>query len=378
MLKRLQLVTTATSKSGQFQSRTGENSAYHLFWVHSNLAYLMAISIIAHEKLEERRCLLVLSRGMEIDSKIKCVRLWADRSSQNTKPRGQWFSGTLQESLAFWRVRSAVRGLDQRVESLTAGSGFYAYIPNTHPITCQLLATHANCLGFSLFEEGTTSMYMDIIDARQKGKGFARTALSLFGYGRRVSLNKPRLDLNYKQAYSVTQQAFPFLESKTVLDLVEPPEATLQSEAMCFDHAVLVVVDSFVENGYTSLQAYVSAMRDALNSFLPAKCSHSRPIFVKFHPHQSQSVKEGVISVMESVIGDGGYKLLKPSFLVELILLKTRGVLVINGASSLGWYAYLWGHKVYSFAERIADYDPGFWQRLDLPSQETLGVMDVL
>lgn len=333
-------------------------SVRHLFYVHSNLAYLCALAIMSQERLAHERCAIVLARKVDYPaSPVRCTRL--------TEPGSDLFMDSLRSYARVLRNRKALRAADRRIARLTNDRPFVAHLPHPRPIVCQLLKSHPHCLGFTLFEEGVGSITdralvgvsNDLIPARITGQ--------FLSFGRRSSPVPRPADFDFLKVYALTPEAYAGFPRRVQLEIGDIADPSIDVAVDGFSGACILVVDAFVEAGYTDAQSYATAIGRGLQRLLRARPDgDAQRFFVKFHPEQLDEVQQRILEELDRRFGRRSYQVLRDDVIVEVILLRAENVTVLCASSTLGWYAMLWGQSAYTMNDELAQLDGSFLERL--------------
>lgn len=331
------------------------NPATHLFYIHSNVALVCALLIIAHEKLSPERCICILARGMSADGVgFRTSVLPVELHESRFYPKRR-----------FWRNWPRVVKLDRYLDQLCDGNDYVVYLPHTRTILCRLLASHRLCRGYRFYEEGTDAYHsnqtLSVTTRRRRSPALFQRLLHFLNYGGRTNRFREHYDTGCQAVYALSEAAFPDFREKVLLsvrDLAQDYPFVRSGSGL--DDTLLLIPDASVEEGHTSVAAYVGGIERGLRGLLSGEAVAARRIAVKFHPAQDRSVRKAIESLLSGLVGSTGYEVLPSSSVIELMLLSSRHVRVVTSVSSVGLYAHLAGHPVFSIASCVTELDPAY------------------
>jgi len=318
----------------------------HLFLDHSPITHCVARRVIEREGLDRRRVVLLRPEGAAREDAGVAVRPWL------ALPR------RLPRRLRPFRPEVFLHRVDRYVREVVGEEPFHLYTPLLRKPEQELLASHPQCRGHSLIEEGLASYHTrEEIDARlpprrpgpwvrlrhrgRLGDG------SFFGRG-------------HARAYATSPDAFPDLERRVVLDRVfrddlgDDPQGPLGGGLEELD--TVLVTDGLSRRGDVQLDSVLAGLERAL-----ARLRERGTARVHWKPHRVQSggAEEEAFAALLGRSGVAWERLPDELCLEDLAHSAPRVRFLVN-LSSCALYAAAAGCEVVSFAGLVAEAEPGF------------------
>lgn len=294
----------------------------------------MAQLFIAERKLPAHAVRYITSRDYDLNQESKAYDLTD-------------FYNYLEEVSKFNKVFNLgrkIKILDSQIKTLVNHQFFTLYIPQFNHSLFQILASHNLCKNSVLVEEGITSYKLDKALYAPTKLGTVQF-LSWIFTKRFIPQNNhytPYPLKKFKYAIAVSEDCFPYLENKKIVSLNK--NAVSNYVPVIKDEAVVFVLDSFKERTMISDQEYFVIIEETLNLF---KVQEAK-LLVKFHPEQSEEMRQKTISFIRGLLKFESVDCLNDNCILELEFLKSRDLVVIGMHTSLLYYAKEFGHRVLS------------------------------
>lgn len=247
----------------------------------------------------------------------------------------------------FIKKKAHKKELFSFISTLCKGKNFMLFAPHFYINTLRMIIAHPDCKDYAYIEEGTLSYmgYKDIITGMPE-RNF--NLLQSKGMGFKTRKSYP--DLN-KTGVCLRENCFPFLKNKLVLEN-KALESVLKSKESnrnyAYSEQAILVFDSCVENKMASFEDYLLCI---IKSIAFIKSQGKKKIFYKFHPDQHLYK---LITYYRAYLNTAAFELefeeLPNDLSLELVFLRSKNLLVIHTISSLGYYASMQGHSVFSNA----------------------------
>ncbi|PWJ40915.1 hypothetical protein [Sediminitomix flava] len=325
---------------------------FHLFWVQSHITYIMANSIIAHENLNKDHCVFMLWRGYQLpeDNTISSF----DYPFLPTRENNPFDHGK-----RFWKSWKNVRLSDKSILSACDNHPFIFYAVDLLPDEVSLIINMKKCRGYYFMEEGLYSYYplsyLDKIFTKKEKRNnwkwqfvdglntfFRRYKADLYHFN---TVNK-----KYNGSFGMSEYSFSELPNKAVVR----PQWGKSEKTESISH--LIIFSPEVYNGYISFEAYTKGF----TRFVSENCLKGEVYHYKFHPNQYMSEEEISNFRLFFMQLEESYNCkfieCNPSLVVEnLVFMHQSNLTVYTTLSSLAFYTYILGAKVYSFHSYISD-----------------------
>lgn len=308
----------------------------HLFYVHSNITYRIAMAVIREKKIHKSEIIFVLGRRYGLPEPAE-VPTFEDSGLANCRP-------TLNVLKSF----ATLRRFDRLIRSHTGNLWFDAYVPQTTIPFVELLVKHALCREFSYLEEGVGSYQPpDFHQALYPKSSRFVDRLKKLVWQNRIG-RMPFLDLdNCKAVYCVNENAFPGARAKHVLtNAFSANQSSVGSDSEC---GFVLVMDGFPVFHPEVRYSDEVAMKKGLERLLANQ--NFDFIAVKFHPAQEGTDGMLALKAISSVADNYGVSVrrLPPSFDLECCFATSPPMTVLTLCSSSGFYAKAFGHDVVTY-----------------------------
>jgi len=332
----------------------------NIFFVHSQITYIVAKKTIAHLKLNVEECIFLVHRGKSSDYKGFGVQMFDfpfNPQSTNSFPIYN----------KFWRNWSNINELDKFINHLTNNTEFYFYTPQTYQNYLALIVSHKNCKGFNIIEEGAGS-YL----AKEKLEEIYPSNLEFtlnerikwrLNFFNRLKINRNFVEKQYLQAFGLTSYSFGELQRKVVLGL--PTELDFRNDHQSKGelYTNILVFDALVEAQILDAATLLMTTFIFINWL---KKKGATTLYVKYHPDQIKAdktiklIKELFIQIEEIKIQE-----IPSTVSLEEVALKQDATFFVFG-SSVGLYASFYGRKVISLYKVVERLSPAFSRRVEL------------
>lgn len=307
------------------------SAALHLFYVHSYITYLVALKVLEVAKIDKKDAVFLVNRGIVVnDEALKYYRV--DKYCT--------YEGTAI-SRYFWKGWKLLGEINAFINNILKGRSFYFYTPHSSDNFMRILIAHKKCLGFSYLEEGSAAYYkmyhhnFPEITSIQKVNRF-------LNYGNSM----PRLrfyEPHYLKAYGISQYSFPGFNRRVELKNVFRCDETTRK----FDNAYIIVFDGLVEFKIVTLAKYFLATQKIIDHL---EANNIKEVYFKLHPEQLKPVS-GTGPVVKEFLNQHiniRFIELPNSAILENIAACNSNLTYYIFFSSVGFYAAVNGHKVYS------------------------------
>lgn len=323
----------------------------HLFFVHSHITFQVAIAIMRKKRIAKKDAIFLAGRGFDPnDADFPVVAL----------PFSDDYFLIYKNFFKGWGY---LKEFDAFLSSLCNGE-FIFYCPHTYSLFSPIVASHRMHRGYCLIEEGLSSynsideMNVMIPPVRLTGK---QKILSRFFYrgrfGDRVFFKRDCLE-----TYATSAQAFPDFPSTITVDINDGKMGRYPDFAREVES--LLILDSTVETKAVSADNFIRGFRHAIAHFSGEQFS-GKSIHVKLHPYQyvDRWFADQLITHLKQQLPDCNIVEISSDVSIETLTFDCRADLYV-GITSLALYAARKGRKVYSFARRIAELEPGYLLKL--------------
>lgn len=327
----------------------------HIFVVHSNITYLAALGVVTLKKLELDNVLFV-SQHFVRSAPIPVVPI-------------RLFSRNLFRPCRFFNFAHRV---DRLIDQFIQGQSFRAYVPAlTKP--AKVIVTHNRCLGFDFIEEGigsylrqfplenhTYEYRTDSFRASCSGHYLKRLAYGLLNLLRGETPRLTALPINYTSYagtsgigfYGFHASVFPLADHRELLDFRQITKRfDFSTEGSLPDEACVVIGEGLFSlvNGY-SVDQYTKLLEDRVVPWLKQRKISS--IYLKHHYNESQESMTKSLAVFTQANID--VQLIDRAVILEMVLLRSRGITLFGYSSSLLFYGALMGCRSYSYCDSNA------------------------
>lgn len=326
----------------------------HIFVVHSNITYLSALGIIAHDNLALPDCLLVSGHYLR-DAPIAVNRI-------------KLFSLNLLRPARFFNFAYDV---DRKIANFTGGEQFTAYVPTVCRLE-KVVVTNPLCAEICFFEEGIGSYFLQfpfdnhVYDDRN---GFLRPKFSwryikdtFFAVANLIRGDSQRLHSmpqNYncyvngicRRFYGFNKAVFPLCDAPTVINFSAIADRfTFESTVDLSGECVLIGEGLFsLAEGY-SVEQYMGILRDIVLPWVTER--GVKHVMWKPHYNENEASRAGTLDVFRGT--DIAITQIPDNVILEIALLQSHDTRVVGCTSSLLFYGALMGLECYSYHDRAA------------------------
>lgn len=337
----------------------------HLFFVHSQITYIVSIKVINFLQLNHADCVFLIHRGGSADYKsfgVKVVDYPFNPQSTDSFPMFN----------KFWKSWAKLKELDVFINDAVSNDEFLFYTPQTYQKYLAVIYSHKRCKGFNIIEEGGGSyLCKSKIDkyypSNIQFSSFKKILWKL-NFLERLKINRSFIDEGYIQAYGLTSYSFKDFNRKIILGLPTLNDYSFgiksKDEPEVYDN--ILVFDALVEAKIIDSGTLILSTLILLNDLIRQGCSI---LHVKYHPDQLKSNK--TINLLKDLFKQfDKLKVIEipSSISLEEVALKQNTTFFVFG-SSVGLYASFYGRKVYSLCSVIEKLHPPFSKRIeDMPT----------
>lgn len=306
----------------------------HLFRVHSNLTFAMAMHVVRSQQLPEQEVVFIVNRAYQTppECTIKTLRSPYEPLT------------ALVAKIAFWKSWAAVKTFDQWLQQAADGQPFYWYAEHSYSNVFHLTITHPLCRGYYYFEEGSIVYCPPDSWAIKKPFNPFRALIYWLNFGKRNPTNRHYFTTqygNYLGCYGITEDSFGNLPKKKIIGFPFSPKQFSEQYQCIIVHDNLY--DLFPPSKFLP---WVEAMvADAVKR----GCTR---IHHKFHPAQTPATIEAITSFIQKQFeGKVELVLMGGGVLIEEIIVSQKPIVYVC-VSSVGIYAHLAGAQVISIFKR--------------------------
>ena len=317
----------------------------HLFLVHSYITCLVARQVVAREGLSPEDVAFLTTRNFTPQD----LPYPQARAAQT--PR---IKGSMAHRIRLgWQV---VKTQDRLVHQLTGGESFHLYTPQTMERYIQIIRSNPGCTGFSYLEEGLNS-YCTRAEIERTHPPTEPGLKEKITYRFRVRESR-FFDDGYSRVYGVSNEVFPDLSNRVVLENVfaKPVDTRLASVEN------ILALDALTIHRRIRLESLLVALR-RLGMHLSS--GGVTQIHYKLHPAQIES---GEGDRIRTTLHEGGVRAvqLPDQVCLEELAYARPDIRYFVNLSSVGLYASLQGCTVFSYANWVAQAEPGFTRYIEL------------
>ncbi len=247
----------------------------------------------------------------------------------------------------FIKKKAQRQELFNYMSDICKGHSFVLYAPHFYINTLRMLIEHPACIDYAYIEEGTLSYmnYRDILTGMPE-----RNYNFLQSRGLGFKTRKAYPDLS-KKGICLRNNCFPFLKNKLTLS-----EASLHGVMKAkqsrrnyeYSDQAILVFDSCVENKMAAFEDYLICIIKSIGFI---KSRGKTRIYYKFHPDQHlYALSDYYRAYLDANAFGIEFEELPRDLSLELVFISSRNLLVLHTISSLGYYAFMQGHSVFSNA----------------------------
>jgi hypothetical protein len=308
----------------------------HVFLIHSNIAILMANSVIKHLGLGDDNIMFISARGVKTDLDIKTIK---DNDFLTEFEKINLIN--------FFKYNTLIDTIDQIFQK-EISANYKLYIPHLANPFFQILATNENCKEIVILEEGINCLSKRLY---QHSEGFKRKIIDfifnytgIYGKHRfyRISNNLDDRFLKNKieTLYAITPDAFSFYKKEA--QVISPSIRGLKSGLSNIeDGSVILIFEGIVDQKNLNELTLFNSLDRILSDIKELN------IKVKFHPAQSKDSRNKII---EKLSQEKRLEIIVDNTILEVVLLSKKNLKIYGFTSSLLHYGKICGHTVFSYA----------------------------
>lgn len=341
----------------------------YLFFVHSHISYLSALSVISYKQLDVKDC-HILSSSYSSTKPIKVVNI-----NSLAKLNG------LYNKVHDWFCPQNL--VDRAVNELVGDAPFEFYMAWSY-MTCKFFITHKNCANFHFLEEGLSAYWNDMslkeIMFQHNPKAHSRSVLSFTGLKERIidsllvfrgynSVIQSIPDLYFQfisdnsiHYYGYCEQSFVFaFRNKHIMSMLDTLKQYEFDNVLKLNSKYLYVSD-YNHLSHDTIDDYKKEL-DKLTSYI--KRHGIDEIYIKWHYKCEKSTKDILTEYVRSRF-PGKVLIIPTEVILEITFIKSERLIVLGNTSSLLFYASLLGHSSYSLCEKRNECFEEYWKRVNL------------
>jgi hypothetical protein len=330
----------------------------HIFYIHSYITYIVALGTIRTERIEENNVILILGRDFKSHTPPEEYKIFFNIGSHGAK-------------LGLIRYNNKIRAFDNWVASLTKDNDFVLYLPNKMNYFSQLFASHNNCIGVHLIEEGLllyARSFDNIIKNRKvfykkNIKDFFRRFLHFLDHANRTSYY---LDIEYKiptKVFTISSLSKINLSTQDVVIVPLLANEIPLDNKFILKNASIFFMDALYEQNFADRKK----INTIFSKFIRENLKNFNELYLKFHPTQSDEIKNDVLSVLEE--NKINYQIIPHDVSAELMFVKSENLYVYGFFSSVLFYAGIMNHQSFSLSEQLAKIDEDYnkYLKIEIP-----------
>lgn len=338
-----------------------------LFYVHSHISYLSALSVIT-EKLLCLDDVYILSEDYKRESPVEVIN----------------FDSLLAQSGLYFSLKKKMLPqyeIDEVIEKLIGGEEFELYLA-WPMLYCKFLMIHPHCTSFHFIEEGLSAYWNNMslkeILFQRNPRQNVKSTLSFAGIIERLKdaitvfrgINTaiqyiPQLYFQYISDesihyYGFSDDSFCLVQrNKHVMDMVKNLKSYSFEGTPVFNNSVFYVSD-YNQSSHLSYEEYLQEL-NKLSKYLTKH--NIAKLNVKWHYRCNDVIKVKLTSYLKSIYF-GEITFIATDVILEMVFINSQDLIVLGCYSSLLFYAAILGHKAYSFCEEENDNFSMYWKKV--------------
>lgn len=311
----------------------------HVFIIHSNITYLVALSVIRLKKLNDYEVLFAITRNYTIPSSNP-YRKFALNDGFN-------FSSNL--IVNYLKLKKWQNALNRNIDET-----FHAYLPHTNNSRFAMIVDNSKCSGYSYLEEGLGYYMHENVKVIKRSKFENLKNLLKYSSWRLVNLLENHkhfcfTDNKYSESFVLNLDAIPTAPNKILINIGFESQKKEQSHLDC-----IIIFDALALFNILKREQLIDLLNEYIIPHIK-KSSYKNTAF-KLHPEHYASVKGNEEAILLREILKSNFTNileLEKDYVLEEYLQNKRTVLYTY-VSSLGYYASLWGSEVYGLHSRLS------------------------
>jgi len=320
-------------------------NAFHLFYVHSHITYLIVKAIIRDKSIDPSNCLFWVHDEYRLpDNPFQIEVVPHNRDlAQYSKFYGHNASS----------VRKFIEDFDADISRMTKGRWFVFYPTFTTAPVFRIVITHKKCISFCAIEEGFNPVMADKSHVLPK---FKKSLMEKCNDGRLLQFNGLPIDIThpkYDGMFVVFKENYPCVEDRKVV----LPNVFEITDCQILEGAdALLIMDCGVNAMRLSAKPYFKSLKWLIDGFFLPRgykrvCVRYRYRFNYDMPKREKEFLKQYADIEFVEIEDN---------IVTENLLYSCNIPVFFDGSSLGMYAACFGKEVYSYIKVHAAFDASF------------------
>lgn len=331
----------------------------HLFFIHSQITFIVSIKIIKYLKLDHKDCVFIIHRGKSSDYKSFGVKMADFPFNPHSLDSFPVFN-------KFWKSWINIKELDKFINKIAEKQDFIFYTPQTYQKYLALIVSNNKCKGYNIIEEGSGAY----LTQRQLNNVFTKAKNSLFvkilwklNFLSRLKISRSFMEDGFTNVFVLTPYSFVGVDRKVILGLPSLDDYKFEEpNEEADEYKNILVFDALVEANILDSGTFLLSTLILLNKLIENGESN---LHVKFHPDQLKAGKT-LILLRELFRQTGNLKIIEIPQRVSLeeVALKQEANFYVF-ASAIGIYASLYGKKVYSLCKVIERLNPAFSKKIE-------------
>jgi|GEM_PF-2041070 hypothetical protein len=309
----------------------------HVFYIHSQITLLIAKLIIEQLDLNKSDVIFLLNRGIKVkDPDLAAIDVPFESDTKY-----------IPQTRNIVKCFQVLNDVDSFIEEVTGYNNYACYVPQNTIRFLELMINSKKCKFFSIMEEGAASYYK--FDEINKEYGAVRGSIwDKIGYRGRIG-KKYFYRPDYKNVFGITEESFPGYRDKILLS-VDSLRTNAQAE---MDNQTILIYDDIIVSHLLN----ESKILVGVNSFLK-EYNDCQVLFYKFHPMHNEDEKRKMRKEMSEQLSMRLVEI-EDHVSIEVMAAQSKNLTFIVNLSSLGLYASFFGHKVFSYAVSLKDFEVG-------------------
>lgn len=335
----------------------------HIFVVHSNVSYLVALATIKYENIAEGNY-IIISDSYQRDAPIKVYNqpyFLLGKKTLLKYPIDIFFPD---------------KRLDSFISDFVGNDVFYAYVPCFLYIS-KVLVTNRRCAGFNFIEEGASNYAMPINWVNYScyyslnwRSHFSKTCWleALRGNNAKMAsiplLYNAYVAAGRRNFYGLSEETFvgaatTKVSLNPIVPLFKDMYNGISSE---LTDSIVWVGGNYVEVGSCTMDDMRNMYVKYLKTFLES--SGIRKLYVKFHPNEISRNRTVQLNVLSSLNIE--CLVIPDSVCLEICMLKAKNMTLCGLNSTLLLYASMMGHQSVSFCKYMPSTISSMWERINM------------
>lgn len=314
----------------------------HVFYIQSNITYLISLSIIKALNLKEKDVRFLVREHFYKTHTFQYKTYEYESEFRKLFTAQPFYKRILNESNQYINF-------DEKITKFVDNQHFIIYLPNVFSTERQALINHKLCKQVNFTEEGLmiysyTDTYKQSFLNNLTGlkKITASISRKLFYYGRRrqfapihffdTSVINKKLKPIY---YSYSELGFSkYTTQKPVVLEIE----ALNKDSQLPENSHVITLDSLAENQCVGYDAYITSVKKIITEL------SEENIYLKFHPLQSEKIIDEIINFCKKK--NININIIEKEIILEDYIINSKNLKFYGHISSLLFYAQVMGNHI--------------------------------